>query len=146
MLMLSCPQLRLPAEAYRKADAIKRVVKLFLQEEFSKLEEITSPEAFVYFQSPSVLPYAGRYTGQDCVRQFMGRLNESFIIITTLEAYQYVNESGSVFAAFDFVFQSVASGKEFKTSMTMKIKVDDDLKLAKIAIISDTLAQYEALN
>eukprot|EP00892_Ulva_mutabilis_P000572 jgi/Ulvmu1/10515/UM064_0053.1 len=132
-------------ESYRKASAIKRVVKLFLQEEYSKLEAITSPDAFVYFQSPSTLPYSGKYVGYDCVRQFMGRFNDNFIIISTPEVYQYLNESGSVFAAFDFLLKSVATGKEFQTSMTMKIKVNDDLQLTKIAIIGDTLAQYEAL-
>lgn len=150
-LMPTCLRLSLPtrlcpfAESYRKASAIKRVVKLFLQEDYSKLEAITSPDAFVYFQSPAALPYSGKYSGYDCVRQFMRRFNDSFTITSAPEAYQYINESGSVFAAFDFVLKSVASGQEFQTSMTMKIKVNDDLQLTKIAIISDTLAQYEAL-
>lgn len=116
-----------------------------MQEEYSKLESITSPDAFVYFQSPEKLPYAGKYTGFDCVRQFMGRFNESFIITSVPEVYQYINESGSVFAAFDFIMMTVRNGREIRTSMTMKIKVNDDLQLTKIAIISDTLAQYEAL-
>lgn len=133
------------ADAYRKSGAIKRVVRLFMQEEFRKLEAITSTDAFVYFQSPEKLPYAGKYTGYDCVRQFMDRFNESFIIISVPEVYQYVNESGSVFAAFDFILKAVRNGREIRTSMTMKLKVNDELQLTKVAIISDTLAQYEAL-
>lgn len=116
-----------------------------MQEEYKKLEAITSPDAFVYFQGPANLPYAGKYVGSDCVRQFMDRFNESFKITATPEVYQYVNESGSVFAAFDFVLKAKGNGTEYQTSMTMKIKVNDDLQLTKIAIISDTLAQFDAL-
>lgn len=125
---------------------MKRVVKLFLNGEFDKLEEITSPEAFVFVQSPSELPYSGRYTGKDCVRQFMAKFNESFIIKSVPEVYNYINESGSVFVAFDFELQSVQNFEvAFTTSMTMKIKVDDELRLTKMAVISDTLRAYQAL-
>ena len=134
------------AEAYRKAGGIKRVVKLFLARDFDKLETITAPEAFVSVQSPPELPYAGRYTGKDCVRQFMAKFNESFKIKSVPEVYQYINEGGSSFMAFDFELQAVADPSvTFTTSMTMKMKVDDDLQLTKIAIISDTLRQYQAL-
>jgi hypothetical protein len=155
MLVSSCPLRQLfilltPAlhltEAYRKAGAVKLVVKRLLSRDFDKLEEATAPEAFVYVQSPAELPYSGRFRGKDCVRKFMNKFNESFVIKSVPEVYNYINESGSVFVAFDFELQATQNPEvTFTTSMTMKIKVDDELRLTKIAVISDTLNAYQAL-
>ena len=60
--------------------------------------------------------------------------------------YNYINEAGSVFVGFDFELQSVQNPSvTFRSSMAMKFKVDDDLRLTKIAVISDTLRAYQVL-
>jgi hypothetical protein len=122
------------------------VVKLFISRNFEKLEELTAPGASVFVQGPADLPYSGRYEGNDCVRQFMNRFNESFAILSVPEVYFYINEAGSVFVGFDFELQSVKKPDVvFNSSFAMKFKVDDDLRLTKIAVISDTLSAYQAL-
>jgi hypothetical protein len=138
---------RVPAaEAYKKLDAIKRVVKLFINRNFDKLETLTAPDAFVFVQGPTVLPYAGNYSGADCVRQFMNKFNQSFEILSVPEVYYYVNESGSCFVGFDFELQAVQNpAVKFNSSFAMKWKVNDDLQLTKVAIISDTLKAYQSL-
>lgn len=136
----------LAAAAYRKADAIRRLVKLFINRNFDKLEELTAPDAFVFVQGPAELPYAGRYEGKDCVRQFMKEFNKSLVIVSVPEVYNYINEAGSAFVGFDFELQSVQNPSvTFRSSMAMKFKVDDDLRLTKIAVISDTLRAYQAV-
>lgn len=134
------------AEAYTKADAIKRVVKLFINRNFDKLEELTAPGAFVFVQGPAELPYSGRYEGQDCVRQFMNQFNKSLLILSVPEVYYYINEAGSVFVGFDFELQTVQNPDViFISSFAMKFKVDDELRLTKVAIISDTLRAYQSI-
>ena len=97
----------LAAAAYRKADAVRRIVKLFINRNFDKLEEMTAQDAFVFVQGPADLPYAGRYEGTDCVRQFMKEFNKSLVIVSVPEVYNYINEAGSVFVGFDFELQAV---------------------------------------
>lgn len=134
------------AEAYTKADAIKRVVKLFLNRDFDRLESITAPDAFVFVQGPGNLPYSGKYSGIDCVRQFMNAFNKSLVILAVPEVYYYINESGSVFVGFDFELQAVQNPDlTFNSSFVMKFKVNEDLKLTKVAVISDTLRAYQSL-
>jgi hypothetical protein len=122
-------------------------VKLFVSRDFGKLEEITAPDAFVFVQGPADLPYSGRYEGNNCVRQFMNRFNESLVILSVPEVYYYINEAGSVFVGFDFELQSVPNPENvFTSSFAMKFKVDDDLRLTKIAVISDTFSAYKSLS
>lgn len=134
------------AEAYTKTDAIKRVVKLFINRNFEKLASLTAPDAFVFVQGPPELPYSGRYQGVDCVEQFMNQFNESFVILSVPEVYYYLNESGSVFVGFDFELQAVKNPDvKFNSSFAMKFKVNEELQLTKVAIISDTLKAYQSV-
>jgi hypothetical protein len=125
---------------------VKRVIKLFLQRDFDRLEALTADNAFVYVQAPPKLPYAGRYEGKSCVRNFVEKFNESFQILSVPEVYYYINESGSVFVGLDFELKTILEPAQIlKTSVAMKVKVDDELMLNKMAVISDTLAVYAVL-
>lgn len=74
------------ADAKEKARAIKRVTNLFLTRKLDKLEEFTDEEAFVFLQAPKSLPYAGRYTGKQCVRNALNKFQQSFKIVSVPEA------------------------------------------------------------
>jgi ketosteroid isomerase-like protein len=121
-------------------------VRLFLKHDYSTLESLTTEDAFVYVQAPDALPWHGKYVGTGCVRQLMENLNRYLEIKSVPEVYYYVNESGSVFVAFDFEMQTVKDAAvTFRTSVLAKVKVNDEGKLTKVAIISDTLAALLAL-
>ena len=132
------------AEAYGKAAAIKRLFKLFLQRSWDKLEAATAEDAFVYVQAPTDIPFAGKYTGKDCVRRFVEALNKSFQIAAVPEVFYYLNESGSVFVACDVELEAGGT-VVLKTSVLSKVKVNEQNDLVKVAIIFDTLAAQQAL-
>lgn len=127
-------------------DAIKRVMKFFLAENYDALEAITVDDALLRVQAPPQLPYSGRYEGKQCVRNFMAKFNTVFTIKAVPEIFYYVQEAGSVFVALDAVLEC-AQDKSYgiTTSMTMKLKVNDEGMLTKWSIISDTLAAYNVL-
>jgi hypothetical protein len=134
-------------EAVDKPRIIKKVVNHFLHKRWNKIEEMTADDAFVYIQGPRTLPYAGRYTGKQCVRDAFVALSESFTIVAVPEVYYYVNENGSEFVAFDFGLQAVTDDRvKIETSVAMKVKVNDAGQLVKVAVISDTLSASEALD
>lgn len=65
---------------------------------------------------------------------------------TRMQVYYYLNEAGSEFVAFDFELEAAAdSTVKLRTSVAMKVKVNDEGDLSKVAVISDTLAASEAL-
>ena len=129
-----------------KAKAIKRIANLFVQRKLDKLEELTAPDAFVYVQGPESLPFSGRFVGQQCVRQALSRLEAYLRIVAIPEVYHYLNESGSEFVAFDFEMEATQDPSiKLRSSVAMKVKVNDDGRLIKVAVISDTLAAAQAL-
>ena len=100
----------------------------------------------MYVQAPADLPYSGRYTGRTCISDFMAQFGKSLTIRSVPEVFYYLNESGSVFVAFDFELEAVADASvQLRSSVLAKVKVNDDGKVVKVAIISDTLAATNAL-